>query len=197
MSAARTRGLAVSATILVVGLAGWFLRRVPDVRVDAPNASLSLVDLDGGQTRAPHTFALVVDTGADRWLMLSSAPLACRHALDFEQNPYPKDAVRIWFDGPPRSGATEVPFDGVPRAQACTNPSTLPERPKTSTLTIEAFTTDRLRGRLRVDQEGVVPGHKRCFDFAKAYHWTGQGTFDAPVCRTPWLRLKRLFDRPS
>ncbi len=197
MSAARTRGLAVAAAVLGVGLTGWFLRRVPDVRVDAPNASVTLVDLEGGDTREPHRFALVIDDDAGWWLVLSSAPLSCRQALDFERNPYPRNMLRIWFDGPPGTGGVEVPFDGVPRAQACTVSTTLPRPPQTSRLTLEAFTTDRLRGRLRIDQEGVVRGRERCLDFEKIYHWTGEGAFDAPVCRTPWLRLKRLFDRPS
>lgn len=178
--------------LVVVVAAGWLLRRRALVRVDTPNAYLKVVDVKGGEARPVFTHALAIDTTDGWWLVLSSAPIDCGTALDIEQDPYPKDTARLFLEHPPVTSAVEFPTDGIPSAEACTHPSKMPERPRTSTLTIDASSPGRVKGRLRVDQEGVIPGHKRCFDFVRSYHWVGEGTFDAPVCRlrAPWKWLR-------
>lgn len=193
MESARRRsiGVAVGVTLVAAAVGGWLLRRPAHVRVDAPNANVKITDVAEGDPRPVFTHALAIEDPNGWWIVLSSKPIDCATALDFEQDPYPKDKARIALDHAPATAPVEFPSEGIPRDRLCTNPSKMPEPPKTSQLTIEPSSPDRVKGRLRIDQEGVVTGPKRCLDVVKTYHWVGEGTFDAPICRRPfpWNRL--------
>ncbi len=179
----------VGAVLVATLATGWLLRRRAHIQVDTPNASVELADVEGGDTRPVFTHALAIDDRGEWWLVLSSKPIDCATALGPGQDPYAKDTARIFLEHAPATAPVEFPTEGQPHA--CGDPSKMPERPKTSRLRIEASSRDQVKGFLYVDQQGVVTSRKRCIDVLRTYHWVGEGTFDAPVCRRsfPWNRL--------